>query len=62
MRLKGTIAALAIAAATGGSALAAEVAPTDVVYEDGAITQSLSGGTDKRHIVVRHCCRTTSHC
>lgn len=44
MKLKGTIAALAIAAATGGPALAAEIAPTDVVFEDGAITQSLSGG------------------
>ena len=44
MKLKGTIAALAVAAATGGSAMAAEIAPTDVVYEDGAITQSLSGG------------------
>lgn len=44
MKLKGTIAALAIAAATGGPALAAEIAPTEVVFEDGAITQSLSGG------------------
>lgn len=44
MTLKGTIAATVLVAAIGGPALAAETAPMDVVYEDGAIAQSLSGG------------------
>ena len=42
--MKRTVAIATVTASLFGSAVvAAEIAPTDVVFEDGAITQSLSG-------------------